>query len=280
LLETELFGHEEGAFTGASRARRGWFELAHGGTVFLDEIGEMPKHLQVKLLSVLQTREVQRVGAESSVVIDVRVMAATNRELAAEVEAGSFRRDLFYRLSVVTLTIPPLRERREDIPTLVRGLLEHFRGEIPHHIDGVSSEAIEALCRYDWPGNVRELMNVVERAMLLSTNEEISLVDLPETISGLAASTDSEFPTPEAVEDERLSVPKAWLGQPLGEARQRLLAEFERAYLTGLLEATNGRIGETAKRAGIQPRSLFEKMRRLGLRKEDYRPRQLRQAKR
>ena len=276
LLESELFGHEEGAFTGASRARRGWFELAHNGTIFLDEIGEMPKHLQVKLLTVLQTREVQRVGAESSIVIDVRIMAATNRDLTSEIEAGNFRRDLYYRLSVVTLTIPPLRERREDIPSLVENLLDHFRGEIPQHIRGVSNDAMEALSQYDWPGNIRELMNVLERAMLLCTDEEISLADLPESISGLMPTTDPEFPTPEAVEDERLSVPQDWLKQPLRDARQKLLTEFERAYLAGLLEATGGRIGETAKRAGIQPRSLFEKMKRLGLRKEDYRPRRRR----
>jgi DNA-binding NtrC family response regulator len=271
LLESELFGHEEGAFTGASRARRGWFELAHSGTIFLDEIGEMPKHLQVKLLTVLQTREIQRVGAETSNLIDVRVMAATNRDLAAEVEAGRFRRDLYYRLSVVSLTIPPLCERREDIPALVRGVLEHFRGEIPHHIEYVLPAAMDALCRYNWPGNVRELMNVIERAMLLSSDGTISLRDLPATISGLVAGLDSEFPTPQAVEEERLSVPQDWLKQPLRDARQKLLTEFERAYLVGLLEETGGKIGQTAKRAGIQPRSLFDKMKRLGLRKEDYR---------
>lgn len=273
LLESELFGHEEGAFTGASRARRGWFELAHNGTIFLDEIGEMPTHLQVKLLTVLQTREVQRVGAESSIAVDVRVMAATNRDLAAEVEAGNFRRDLYYRISVVSLTIPPLSERREDIPGLARGLLDHFRGEIPHHIKGFATETMEALCRYDWPGNVRELMNVIERAMLLSSDDEISLCDLPATIGGVAPDLDPEFPTPQDVEEERLSVPQEWLRQPLRDAREKLLAEFERAYLVGLLEETRGRVGETAKRAGIQPRSLYEKMKRLGLRKEDYRRR-------
>lgn len=270
LLESELFGHEEGAFTGASRARRGWFELAHNGTIFLDEIGEMPKHLQVKLLSVLQTREVQRVGAESAVSIDVRVVAATNRDLMSEVEEGSFRRDLFYRLGVVSLTIPPLRERREDIPNLIDDMLEHFRAEIPHHIRGVSPRAKEALSRYAWPGNVRELMNVIERAMLLSGSDEISLEDLPENISGLVC-TDADLPTPEAMAGENLGVPKEWLSLPLREARERLLTEFERAYLAGLLEATGGRIGETARRAGIQPRSLFEKMRRLKLKKEDFR---------
>ena len=271
LLESELFGHEEGAFTGASRARRGWFELAHGGTIFLDEIGDMPKHLQVKLLTVLQMREVQRVGAESSITIDVRVMAATNRDLEAEVESGSFRRDLYYRLSVVSLTIPPLRERRQDIPALVGGLLEHFRGEIPQHVERATAEALDALCRYDWPGNIRELMNVIERAMLLTSDGEVSLRDLPATISGLVPDVEPEFPTPRDVEEERLSVPQEWLKQPLRDAREKLLTEFERAYLVGLLEETGGKIGETAKRAGIQPRSLFEKMKRLGLRKEDYR---------
>ena len=271
LLESELFGHEEGAFTGASRARRGYFELAHNGTVFLDEIGEMPKHLQVKLLTVLQTREVQRVGAEMPVSVDVRIVAATNRDLHEEVEAGTFRRDLFYRLSVVTLTIPPLRERREDIPLFVERTLEHFRGEIPSQITGISSSAMQALCKYDWPGNVRELMNVMERAMLLAEGQEICVTDLPVNISGLTPAATPAFPTPEAVEDETLHVPKQWLDLPLREARAKLLAEFERAYLAELLTATGGKIGKTAQRAGIQSRSLYDKMKNFGLSKEDYR---------
>jgi len=232
----------------------------------------MPKHLQVKLLSVLQTREVQRVGAESTVSIDVRVVAATNRDLVEEVESGRFRRDLFYRLGVVSLTIPPLRERREDIPSLLDEMIENFRTEIPHHIRGVSGKAREALCQYAWPGNVRELMNVIERAMLLSSNDEISPEDLPANISGLVAA-DAELPTPQVMDDENLQVPGEWLKLPLREAREKLLTEFERAYLASLLEASGGRIGETARRAGIQPRSLFEKMRRHNLKKEDYRPR-------
>ncbi|MBN2293783.1 MAG: sigma-54-dependent Fis family transcriptional regulator [Pirellulales bacterium] len=271
LLESELFGHEEGAFTGASRARRGYFELAHNGTVFLDEIGEMPKHLQVKLLTVLQTREVQRVGAETPVSVDVRIVAATNRDLHEEVEAGSFRRDLFYRLSVVTLTIPPLRNRREDIPLFVQRTLEHYRSEIPRNITGVSTEAMHALSKYDWPGNVRELMNVMERAMLLAEGEKISTIDLPVNISGLNPTVSPAFPTPESVDDEELRVPKQWLDLPLREARAKLLADFERAYLAELLAATGGRIGKTAQRAGIQPRSLYDKMKHFGLRKEDYR---------
>ena len=219
----------------------------------------------------LQTREVQRVGAESAVSIDVRVIAATNRDLVEEVENGNFRRDLFYRLGVVSLTIPPLRERREDIPNLLASMIEDFRTEIPHHVRGVSVEAREALCQYAWPGNVRELMNVVERAMLLSTDDEISVGDLPENISRLVA-TDTSLPTPQVMESENLRVPREWLTLPLRDAREKLLTEFERAYLASLLKATGGRIGETARRAGIQPRSLFDKMRRHDLKKEDYRP--------
>ena len=270
LLESELFGHEEGAFTGASRARRGWFELAHKGTLFLDEIGEMPKHLQVKLLSVLQTREVQRVGAESSVAIDVRVVAATNRDLESDVASGLFRRDLYYRLSVVSLTIPPLRERREDIPALVEGLLHHFRTEIAYRIEGVTPEAMAALCAYDWPGNVRELINVIERATLLTTGNALRPEDLPEGVRGEYTSS-SQLPSPAALEEAHLRIPRAWLDLPLRASREALLREFERAYLTALLESTRGRVGETAERAGIQPRSLYAKMKRLGLHKEDYR---------
>ncbi|MGD9126515.1 MAG: sigma 54-interacting transcriptional regulator [Planctomycetia bacterium] len=271
LLESELFGHEEGAFTGASRARRGYFELAHNGTVFLDEIGEMPKHLQVKLLGVLQTKEVQRVGGETPIHVDVRVIAATNRDLEDEVRAGTFRRDLFYRLGVVSLTIPPLRERREDIEPFVHRFLDHFRCEIPHNITDVSSDAMKALCEYDWPGNIRELMNVLERTALLADGGTIMLADLPSSISGLLPDNVAMFPTPQLVKEEELRVPKQWLSLTWRDARAKLLAEFERAYLDALLRETGGRIGKTAQKAGIQPRSLYDKMKTFGLRKEDYR---------
>lgn len=270
LLESELFGHEEGAFTGASRARRGRFELAHNGSLFLDEIGEMPKHLQVKLLNVLQSREVQRVGAEGAINIDVRVMAATNRNLIEDVEAGNFRRDLYYRLGVVSLTIPPLRERKEDMRRLVGSMLNHFRAELPYYVDKISQEAMEALCRYDWPGNIRELMNVIERAVLLTTDDEISTDDLPESICAPKMMSSTQLPVP-VITEERLRVPLPWLGLPLRDAREKLLKEFERAYLTALLKDTSGRVGQTAKRAGIQARSLYDKMKRHGLRKEDFR---------
>jgi len=271
LLESELFGHEEGAFTGAIRSRRGWFELAHSGTIFLDEIGELPNHLQVKLLHVLQEHEIQRVGSEKSFVVDVRVMAATNRDIAAEVESHHFRKDLYYRLSVVTLTIPPLRDRREDIPALVESYINYLQPRIGCEVFGITDEALEALCQYSWPGNVRELINVIERAMLLCNNGEITLSDLPEAISGKGLSEHTQSILM-AISRETDSIPEEWLKKPLHEVRKTILEQIERTYLTGLLGLTDGRIGETAKRAGIQPRSLFDKMKRHGLRKEDFRP--------
>ena len=263
LLESELFGHEEGAFTGASRARRGWFEVAHRGAIFLDEIGEMPYHLQVKLLHVLHHHEIQPVGGESALPVDVRVMAATNRDLAAEVEARQFRQDLYYRLSVVTLTIPALRERREDIPELVESYLHYFTPRLGREVSGIGDDAVEALRRYDWPGNVRELINIVERAMLLCDGDEITLDDLPASISGCLD------PRPPVSPGD---VPAEWLGRPLADVRREVVGTFERAYLAALLGETGGRVGEAARRAGIRPRSLYDKMKAHGLRKEDFKP--------
>lgn len=270
LLESELFGHEEGAFTGASRSRRGWFELAHGGTVFLDEIGDMPVHLQVKLLRILQEHEVQRVGSERTVTVDVRVMAATNRDLESDVAARQFRRDLYYRLSVVALTVPPLRERDEDIPLLVNSYIHHFQSRIGRDVRGIRSDALEALQRYTWPGNVRELMNVIERAMLLCSGEEITLDDLPGSVSETVRSEKEPMGVLTG-SDMESAFPEEWLEQPWREVREQVVERLERAYLSGLLARTRGRVGKTAKLAGMRARSLFEKMKRLGLRKEDFR---------
>jgi DNA-binding NtrC family response regulator len=268
LLESELFGHEQGAFTGASRARRGLFELAHEGTIFLDEIGEMPYHLQVKLLRVLQEHEIQPIGNEKSIAVDVRVMAASNRDLEADVEEKQFRRDLYYRISVVTLTVPPLRERREDIPELVESYIQHLRPRVGREVFGITDRALDALCQYSWPGNVRELINVIERAMLLCDGDEITRDDLPGAISGrrlIPSSSDTQVPW------GNHPIPTEWLQRPLSEVRQAAVDGVERAYLTELLRETEGRVGETAKRAGIQPRSLYDKMQQHGLRKEDFR---------
>ncbi len=263
LLESELFGHEEGAFTGAHRARRGYFELAHRGTIFLDEVGEIPLHLQVKLLRVLEDRRIQRVGGERTVDIDVRVIAATNRDLEAEVQAKSFRADLYFRLAVVTLTLPPLRERREDIPDLVQSYLEYFKGRFGCQASAVSFAALEALARYSWPGNVRELINVVEQVLLLSSADEVQVADLPRRV--LAASD----PAPPLAPAGPFSASPA-ADKPLQLARQQTIEAFEREYLAGILGRTQGRVGLAAARAGISARHLHELMKRHGIRKEAY----------
>ena len=264
LMESELFGHEQGAFTGATKARRGCFELAHEGTLFLDEIGEMPLHLQSKLLRVLENRQIRRVGGEKSMVVDVRVIAATNRDLEAEAKAGEFRRDLYYRLNVVSLTIPPLRERIEDIPELVDSYVEHLAPRIGCEVSGIADGALEALCNYSWPGNVRELINVLERAMLICEGNEITVDDLPASVSGR-----DEMSIHELSEDPAI-FPEEWLHKPLKKSRNEVLEQFERAYLTALLTSTNGRVGEAAERAGIDSRTLFDKMKHYALDKKAF----------
>jgi DNA-binding NtrC family response regulator len=270
LLESELFGHEEGAFTGATRSRRGRFELAHDGTLFLDEIGELPVHVQAKLLRVLQEQEFQPVGSERSIRVDVRVMAASNRDLEEAVEAGTFRRDLFYRLGVIVLEVPPLRERREDIATLADSYVGHFRQGIPREVEGISPEALAALQAHDWPGNVRELINAMERGVLLARGPEILLEDLPEAVAAAGNRTPG-LPRLAAPTTAGDGAPPAWLARPWAEIRHEVLREAELRYLAAHLRATGGRIGETASRAGLSPRSLHQKMRRHGLRKEDFR---------
>ncbi len=270
LLESELFGHEEGAFTGAIRSRRGMFELAHGGTIFLDEIGEAAPHLQIKLLRVLQDHVIQPIGSEEFISVDVRVIAATNRDLAADIESELFRRDLYYRLSPVTLTIPPLRARREDIPDLVRLHMNRLRVRVHRPVNEIAPEALDLLCRYDWPGNIRELINVLERAMLLCRGSIITPADLPEAVRqpvGLIV-------PPSAASGKPSSAPSPWPGatKTWREVRAKTLEEAERAYFTALLRECEGRIGATARRAGMHPRTLFDRLRKLGLRKEDFYP--------
>ena len=268
LLESELFGHEEGAFTGATRAHRGFFELAHRGTIFLDEVGEMPLHLQVKLLRVLEDRRLRRVGGERPIQVDVRVMAATNRDLEAEMKAKRFRADLYYRLAVVALTLPPLRERLDDIPLLVRHYLDYFRALVGRPVTGITDEAMAALSAHEWPGNVRELINVMERAVLLCPGPEVSIDDLPPSI----ARRRGRQRTPVGSTAGKDGGDEALFRRSLADARTEVLSDFERRYLVRLLEATTGRIGVAAERAGVNPRTLFDLMRRHGLRKERFRP--------
>ncbi|UCF83071.1 MAG: sigma-54-dependent Fis family transcriptional regulator [Desulfobacteraceae bacterium] len=263
LLESELFGHEQGAFTGAIRSRKGAFELAHGGSIFLDEIGDMPMYLQAKLLRVLQDYEVKPLGGESPLWVDVRVIASTNHDLEEEVRLGSFRKDLFYRLSVVTLTIPPLRHRKEDIPDMAKRFISYYRHKIGREIDGISEFALEALCHYQWPGNVRELMNVIERAMLLCKTNEISLADLPDVFNKKESGSEHIFSGLDLT-------PTVCIDKTLPEVQKEVSDQVEKLYLEIVLKKTHGRVDQTAQIAGVHPRSLYNKMRRLGLRKENF----------
>ncbi len=270
LLESELFGHEKGAFTGAVRTRRGYFELAHRGTLFLDEIGDMSPHLQVKLLRALQDRSIQHVGGETLIEVDVRIIAATNHNLEEAMEQKTFRRDLYYRLGVVTLTVPPLRERREDLPGLVHSYLGRLARRLGRPIGAIDDEAMAALFAYHWPGNVRELINILERAVLLCPGVTVTPEDLPEAVFRRPTRI-RQTPPPQAAPERVITLPDGWLDLPLTELKRELADELERRYLRYHLEAAEGKIGAAAKRAGLAPRSLYEKMRALGMRKEEFR---------
>jgi two-component system response regulator AtoC len=276
LFESELFGHERGAFTGAVRSRRGQFELAHRGTLFLDEIAEIPPAQQAKLLRALQDRRIRPIGGDRELPVDVRVVAATNQDLRGAMEAGRFRRDLFYRLGVVELVIPPLRERPDDIRELARRYAKQFATRLGRPIPVPNEEALARLAAHDWPGNVRELINVVERAVLLCTGVTITPADLPARLGAQHGQIEPETTRTASrpalgVVGAAVELPPAWLEQPWKQVREQLLLAGERAYLIGLLRACGGRIGDCARRAGIAERSLFEKMKRHGLRKEDFR---------
>jgi two-component system, NtrC family, response regulator AtoC len=192
LLESELFGHEKGAFTGADQLKKGKMELANGGTVFLDEVGDVSQELQTKLLRFLQEREFDRVGGVKPIHVDVRIVAATNRDLDSAVKESRFREDLYHRLNVVPIVLPPLRDRREDIPTLARHFLQRFAREVKKNVSGISKEALGKLSAYDWPGNVRELANVIERAVVLGQDSEIAPHDLPARIVAAGAEPQSD----------------------------------------------------------------------------------------
>lgn len=267
LLESELFGHKQGAFTGATRSRRGAFEQAHGGTIFLDEIGELPLHLQAKLLRVLQDFEIKPIGAEKPIWVDVRVITATNKDLAKEVESGAFRKDLFYRLSVVTLEIPPLRERREDIPALARRALASLKHQIGRDVNQISDIAMQALCCYDWPGNVRELMNVIERSILLARSGEVTLADLPEVFQKGMGGVRRNLVQQELPEQF------SWNEKSLKEVKEEVMIRVEQKYLQMVLRKTQGRVGLAAEVAGISQKSLYNMMRRYNLRKEQFKER-------
>ena len=242
LLESELFGYVKGAFTDAKRDKPGRFDLAQGGTIFLDEIGDVSPAMQIKLLRVLQEREYEPLGAIAPVKADVRIIAASNKNLAELVEAGSFRQDLYYRLNVVRIELPNLSRRREDIPLLVEHFINVFNLRKGKHIAGVSPEVLEVLMRYDFPGNVRELENIIEHTFVLCRGKQIELEHLPHEISGKL---------------EQRGVPEETAGDPLKDSEARVIRETLRRY--------NGHRGMTAQALGIHPSTLWRKMKRLGI---------------
>jgi two-component system, NtrC family, response regulator PilR len=253
LMESELFGHEKGAFTGAAGRHLGLFREASGGTLLLDEVGELPLSLQVKLLRVLQERAVRPVGGAQEVPVDVRVLAATNRDVEADVGSGKFRQDLYYRLNVIRIAMPPLDARREDIPMLAELFLRRFASDMGKDVQGFTADAMKALEAYRWPGNVRELENVVERAVALTGARAIGLGDLPQEISGVVAKA------------------SAMLGELPAEGcdLDALLHEVERRYLLAALERSGGVRTQAAKLLGITFRSLRYRLQKLGLSDEE-----------
>jgi DNA-binding NtrC family response regulator len=237
LLESELFGHEKGAFTDAIRRKTGRFEMAHGGTVFLDEIGEVSSPTQILLLRVLQDHRFERVGGEETLEVDVRVIAATNKNLMEEIRKGTFREDLYYRLNVIPILVPPLRERKDDIPLLASHFLQKFCQEKGKNVPGISQEVLEIFLAHSWPGNVRELENVIEYAIIIAKQEKILLKDLPRYL----------------------------LQQPLPAKQAFSLQDHEKNLIIKTLEETNWNKHQTAKRLKINRSTLYGKMKRFGL---------------
>jgi len=254
LLESELFGHEKGAFTDARARRRGRFEEANGGTLFLDEIGEMSLSAQVRLLRVLQDGEFTRVGGSEILKTDVRVIAASNVDLERAVEHGTFRRDLFYRLSVFPIRLPPLRERSEDIHPLVIHFLEHYKQKTGRFISGISKDALQALMSYDWPGNVRELENAIERAVIIASGRSIELDDLPEAISQSILEERSRIRGERAQAAHEGRTIKLEINVPSS------LDEIERQAIEATLDYTAGDKTRAARSLGIGRKTLYRKL--------------------
>ncbi|MBI2712133.1 MAG: sigma-54-dependent Fis family transcriptional regulator [Bdellovibrio sp.] len=260
LLEAELFGHVKGAFTGATQSRQGRFELAHGGTLFLDEVGDLPLHLQVKLLRVLQTRQFEAVGSSRTVEVDVRIIAATNRDLEDAVAKKEFRDDLYYRLNVIPLKVPALRERKSDIPILVQHFIQQFNEITGYSVEFPSGQILEALMAYDWPGNVRELENLMERLVILKVQGTVDLGDLPHRIfqkyadgrpQGAGALSEWEFP--------RMVLPHS------GVDLKAIVAAFENHLVDQALVRTNGNKNRASELLSMNRTTLVEKLRKRGM---------------
>ena len=249
ILESELFGHEQGAFTGAAAKRVGKFEYANGGTLFLDEVGEMPTETQIKLLRVLEDRKITRVGSNDEKPINVRLVAATNADLKEQMEKGTFRRDLFYRIGVVTIYLPPLRDRREDIPLLLEHFVKEFSKKTDKEVEGISRGARQALMSYEWPGNIRQLRNTIEGMMALDTDGRLDIDDLPMELAEFVGESGEAFLSGAGAD--------TLIGRPL--------EEVEKYYIARALELTDGRREETAKMLGIGERTLYRKIKEYDL---------------
>ena len=247
LLESELFGHEKGAFTGASSRHEGKFELAKGGTIFLDEIGDMDMSLQVKLLRVLQDGEVMRVGGGHAIPLDVRVVAATNQELAQRIDDGRFREDLYYRLAAFPIHVPPLRERRGDIPALAEHFIQRFSKELNRPIKGLSPETVDTLMSYNWPGNVRELQNCLERSVILATGDTLDTIDLGPARKPQNASADS-------------ATDPVSLDGPLAEVAARAQRHYESQKIRMVMNHTGGNKSKAAELLGVSYKTLLTKI--------------------
>ena len=281
LMESELFGYEKGAFTGAVGAKPGRFELAHEGTLFLDEIGEIPVEMQVKLLRVLQESEFERVGGIKTIKVDVRVVAATNRDLQTDLQTGAFREDLYYRLNVVPIQLPPLRERTEDIAALVDHFVTKFNERLKKKILGVEPDAVDCLINHSWPGNIRELENVIERTVLFSEGPMIRLSELPPEL--LAARADragdkgdsrasGTRPAVLVAPDEMALAPAGVAGEGVSSLKEAVKAETERVereLIQRALDETGGNVTQAARKLKISRKSLQTKMKELGLRDRD-----------
>jgi two-component system response regulator AtoC len=263
LIESELFGYERGAFTGAVTSKPGRFELADGGTLFLDEIGEIPVEMQVKLLRALQESEFERVGGIKTTRVDVRLIAATNRDLNTEIEAGRFRKDLYYRLAVVPINLPPLRERPSDIPTLVRHFVDKYNRRLNKRIEGMTDEALSLVQAYAWPGNIRELENLIERTLLFADGPLIGAADLPQHLRTPGA---TPLPGPAPGVPGTLPVPAGETG--LKDIVRQRSAELEKEIITRALEETGGNVTRAAKLLQISRKSLQTKMKEFSLRDE------------
>jgi transcriptional regulator with GAF, ATPase, and Fis domain len=248
LIESELFGHERGSFTGATDRRIGKFEQADGGTIFLDEVGEMPLDLQVKLLRALQEREIERIGGKSTIKIDVRIIAATNRDLEKEMAEGRFRRDLYYRLNIFPITLPSLKERRQDIPLLASHFIKRFSKQTNKTINSISNSAVEEMTLYDWPGNIRELEHLIERSILLTKGNIINNIPLPLPKQNL--------PCESRLTDKELII---------------TMDDNERKHINMVLKHCKGKVGGyqgAAKLLGIPASTLFSKMKKLGIKRD------------